>query len=195
MFATGRAAAVTDLGLEQVDVARTRRGAIAVDANYGTSVPSVYAIGDVIDRVRLTPVALAEGTIVAHHLFAQGARELDYDGIPTAVFSQPALAAVGPTEAVARERHAAIEVFKHSFTPLQHALTGRGQKAFLKLIMERTSDRVLAAHLVGSEAAEIIQGIAIAIRAGATKSVFDATLGSHPTVAEEFVSPRSPDPN
>jgi len=195
MFATGRAAAVADLGLERVGVARTERGAIAVDANYGTSVPSVYAIGDVIDRVRLTPVALAEGTVVAHHLFGQGTRELDYEGIPTAVFSQPALAAVGPTEAVARERYAAIEVFKRSFTPLQHALTGRGEKAFLKLIVERTSDRVLAAHLVGPEAAEIIQGIAIAIRAGATKSVFDATLGIHPTVAEEFVSLRPPDPD
>ncbi|MGH8564512.1 MAG: glutathione-disulfide reductase [Gammaproteobacteria bacterium] len=193
MFATGRSAAVADLGLEQVGVARTRRGAIAVDANYATSVPSVYAIGDVIDRVRLTPVALAEGTVVAHHLFGQGTRELDYEGIPTAVFSQPALAAVGPTEAVARERHVAIDVFKRSFTPLQHALTGRGEKAFLKLIVERASDRVLAAHMVGPEAPEIIQGIAIAIRAGATKSVFDATLGIHPTVAEEFVSLRPPD--
>ncbi|MGH8576930.1 MAG: glutathione-disulfide reductase, partial [Gammaproteobacteria bacterium] len=151
--------------------------------------------GDVIDRVRLTPVALAEGTVVAHHLFGQGGRGLDYEGIPTAVFSQPALAAVGPTEAVARERRGAIEVFKRSFTPLQHALTGRGEKAFLKLIVERTSDRVLAAHLVGPEAAEIIQGIAIAIRAGATKSVFDATLGIHPTVAEEFVSLHPPDLN
>ncbi|MGH8479263.1 MAG: glutathione-disulfide reductase [Gammaproteobacteria bacterium] len=195
MFATGRAAVVADLGLEQVGVVRTERGAIAVDANYGTSVPSVYAIGDVIDRVRLTPVALAEGTIVAHHLFGQGVRELDYEGIPTAVFSRPVLAAVGPTEAVARERYATIEVFKRSFTPLQHALTGHGEKAFLKLIVHRTGDRVLAAHMVGPEAAEIIQGIAIAIRAGATKSQFDATLGIHPTVAEEFVSLRPPDPN
>ncbi len=193
MFATGRRAAVSGLGLERIGVALTARGAIAVDEHYRTSAPSVYAIGDVIDRVRLTPVALAEGMAVAHRLFGTARRTLDYACIPTAVFSQPALAAVGPTETMARERYAAIEVYKRSFTPLQQALTGRGEKAFVKLIVERQSDRVLAAHMVGPDAAEIVQGLAIAIRAGATKSLFDSTVGIHPTVAEEFVTLRAPD--
>lgn len=192
MFATGRAAAVEGLRLAAAGVTQTERGAIAVDAHYRTSVPSVYAIGDVIDRVRLTPVALAEGTRVAQLLFGPGADALDYDAVPTAVFSQPCLAAVGPTEARARERYAAIDVFKRSFTPLSQALSGRPERAFVKLIVERAGDRVVAAHMVGPEAAEIIQGIAIALRAGATKSAFDATLGIHPTVAEEFVSLRPP---
>ena len=190
MFAIGRVAQVSGLGLDALGIARTESGAIVVNDEYRSSVPSVYAIGDVIDRVRLTPLAIAEGMAVSRCLFGNAAHGVDYDNIPTAVFSQPELATVGLTEASARARFDQIKVYKTRFTPLKYTLSGRDERAFLKLIVAAPSDRVAGAHMVGPEAAEVIQGIAIALKAGATKAVFDATLGIHPTLAEEFVTLR-----
>jgi glutathione reductase (NADPH) len=163
-----------------------------VDGHFQSSIPSIHAIGDVIDRVQLTPVALAEGMALAQHLFGGASRPLDYENIPTCVFSQPSLACVGLTESAARDRFGEIDVYQHSFTQLKHTLSGRPERTLVKLVVDRRSDRVLGAHLVGPEAGEVIQGIAIALKAGATKAVFDATLGIHPSVAEEFVTLREP---
>ncbi|MGH8509291.1 MAG: glutathione-disulfide reductase [Gammaproteobacteria bacterium] len=190
MYAIGRVPQVSDLGLDALGIAKTERGAIAVNDEYRSSVPSVYAIGDVIDRVRLTPVAIAEGMAVSRCLFGDARHGVDYDNIPTAVFSQPELATVGLTEASAGARFGQIEVYKTRFTPLKYTLSGRDEQAFLKLIVAACNGRVAGAHLVGPEAAEVIQGMAIALKAGATKAMFDATLGIHPTLAEEFVTLR-----
>lgn len=190
MVAIGRVPQVSGLGLDALGIARTESGAIVVNDEYRSSVPSVYAIGDVIDRVRLTPLAIAEGMAVSRCLFGNAAHGVDYDNIPTAVFSQPELATVGLTEASARARFDQVKVYKTRFTPLKYTLSGRDERAFLKLIVAAPSDRVAGAHMVGPEAAEVIQGIAIALKAGATKAVFDATLGIHPTLAEEFVTLR-----
>jgi glutathione reductase (NADPH) len=161
-----------------------------VDANYQTSVPWIHAIGDVTDRVLLTPVALAEGIAVADRLFNQGAATLSYDNIPTAIFSNPNVATVGLSEAQARSRGLSIAIFKSSFTPLKRVFTGRGDKIFMKLVVDKHSERVLGAHMVGTDAAEIIQGFAVALNCGATKRQLDATIGIHPTMAEEFLTMR-----
>lgn len=190
MYAIGRVPQVRGLGLDALGIARAESGAIAVNDEYRSSVPSVYAIGDVIDRVRLTPLAIAEGMAVSRCLFGNAAHGVDYDNIPTAVFSQPELATVGLTEASARARFDQIKVYEARFTPLKYTLSGRDERAFVKLIVAASSDRVAGAHMVGPEAAEVIQGIAIALKAGATKAMFDATLGIHPTLAEEFVTLR-----
>ena len=154
--------------------------------------PSIYAIGDVTDRLNLTPVAIHEGMALAATLFAGRPTAPDHDDVPTAVFSQPPVGTVGLTEAAARERFGAIDVYRTSFRPLQHTLTGRDEKTLMKLVVERASQRVLGAHMVGPDAGEIIQGIAIAVKCGATKAQFDATIGIHPTAAEEFVTMRTP---
>jgi glutathione reductase (NADPH) len=167
-------------------------GAIIVDEAYQTSVPSIHAIGDVINRYPLTPVAIVEGSAVAHSLFGDETRSVDYDNIPTCVFSQPNLASVGLAESEARRKYTAVTVFKASFTPLKHTLTGSNEKTFMKLVVDKDTDRVIGAHMVGADAGEIIQGLAIAMKAGATKADFDATLGIHPTAAEEFVTMRRP---
>lgn len=190
MFATGRAPNSRGLGLENAGVTLSSSHAVMVDANYQTSVPWIHAIGDVTDRVLLTPVALAEGMAVADRLFNKGEKTISYDNIPTAVFSNPNVATVGLSEAQARSRGLNIAIFKSSFTPLKHALTGRGEKVFMKLVVDKHSERVLGAHMVGSEAGEIIQGFAVALNCGATKRQLDATIGIHPTMAEEFVTMR-----
>ncbi len=192
MYATGRKPAVGSLGLDTCSVRLDERGAIVVDENYRTSVPSIYAIGDVTDRVNLTPVALAEGMALVWHLYRDQERPVDYEYIPSAVFSQPNLATVGYTEAQAREKFGAITVFKSSFTPLKHTLSKSGEKTFMKLIVDTASDRVVGAHMVGPDAGETIQGLAVALKAGATKAVFDRTIGIHPTSAEEWVTMREP---
>jgi glutathione reductase (NADPH) len=155
-------------------------------------VPSIHAIGDVTDRVKLTPVALAEGMIVARNLFGPGSEPIEYSLVPSAVFSQPNVGTVGLTEAQARARHADIAIYKARFTPLKATLTGSGEKTFMKMIVDRATDRVLGIHMVGDNAGEIIQGMAVALQAGATKAVFDRTIGIHPTAAEEFVTMRVP---
>ena len=190
MFATGRLPNVNGLGLEAAGVKLAQNGAVQVDDFYCSSVPSIHAIGDVIDRVQLTPVAIAEGMALARTLFKGEPAVLDYANIPTAVFSHPHIGSVGLTETEARERHGAVEIYRTRFRPLKATLSGSAERIFMKLVVARDSGRVLGAHMVGAEAGEIIQGIAVALHCGATKAQFDATIGIHPTTAEEFVTLR-----
>ncbi len=190
MQATGRAPNTEGLGLETAGVARTEAGAVPVDTGYRTNVPHVLALGDVIGGVQLTPVAIAEGMCVAYNLFAGETRTVDYGSIATAVFCQPNIGTVGPTEEQARARFPALKVFESAFRPMKHTLTGRSERTLMKLLVDGASDRVVAAHMVGPEAGEIVQGLSVAINAGATKADFDRTVGIHPTAAEEFVTMR-----
>jgi glutathione reductase (NADPH) len=190
LFATGRTPNTRGLGLAEAGVALSAEGGVIVDEDYRTSLPSVYAIGDVTARLMLTPVALAEARVLVQNLCDGQAKRLDYARVPTTVFSAPNLAAVGLTEADARAAYTQVDVFKKDFSPLKHLLSGRKERAFMKLVVDRVSDRVIGAHMVGADAGEIIQGLAVAMQAGATKADFDATLGIHPTAAEEFVTMR-----
>ncbi|OGA47791.1 MAG: glutathione-disulfide reductase [Betaproteobacteria bacterium RIFCSPLOWO2_12_FULL_62_58] len=190
MLATGRAPNTRALGLENAGVRLAENGAVIVDENFRTSVPSIHAIGDVTDRLLLTPVALAEGMVVADRLFNKGARMIEYENIPTTIFSHPNVGTVGLSEAEARKRGFDIAIYRTTFTPLKHTLTDRSEKVLMKLVVDRASERVLGVHMVGPEAGEIIQGFAVALKCGATKRQFDATIGIHPTTAEEFVTLR-----
>jgi glutathione reductase (NADPH) len=192
LFATGRHANTEKLGLENAGVAMKPNGAIIVDQQFRTSVPSIYAIGDVIDRVALTPVALAEGMVVASALFQDGARKISYENIPTAVFSHPNVGTVGLTEAEAREKFTAVRIFKSEFKALKHTLSGSTERALMKLVVDAATDKVLGVHMVGADAGEIMQGFAVALQCGVTKAQFDTTIGIHPTIAEEFVTMRTP---
>lgn len=190
MYATGRSPNTRDLGLEKTKVALDKKGAIIVNEHYQTSVPSIYAIGDVTDRVNLTPVALAEGMSLAKYLYGNEDRPVDYSDIPTCVFSQPNLGTVGLTEEQAKEKYGKIDIYKSSFTPMKLSLADSDEKTFMKIIVDSETDRVVGVHMLGPDAGEIIQGIGIAMKAGATKATFDATIGIHPTAAEEFVTMR-----
>jgi len=190
LYATGRKPNVAGLGIEELGVKLNEQGAVIVDDHYRTSVPNILALGDVTDRLQLTPVAIAEGMVVADNLFNGADRTLDYADIPTAVFCQPNISTVGLTEAAARARYGRIKVFESSFRPLKHTVSGRDERSFMKLVVDAASDRVVGAHMVGADAGEIIQGLGIALKAGATKAQFDATIGIHPTAAEEFVTMR-----
>ena len=168
-------------------------GAVAFDREYRTSVPSIRAIGDVIGHLQLTPVALAEGTALARTLFGgAGPVYVDYDDIPTAVFTMPEVSTVGLTEAHARVKHGDIVVYEADFKPLKHTVSGSTERTYMKMIVDRASDRVVGVHVVGAGSAETVQGIAVAMKAGATKKQFDATIGIHPTSAEELVTMRTP---
>ncbi|WP_446811393.1 glutathione-disulfide reductase [Methylomonas sp. 2BW1-5-20] len=188
MYATGRTPNSRGFGLEQLGVALDDNGAIIVDAHYQTNLPSIYALGDVTDRVNLTPVAIAEGEALAQRLYSERAQPVDYDNIPTAVFCQPNIASVGLTEAEAREKYPDIDIFKTEFKPIKNTLSGRDENTMMKMIVECGSNRVIGLHMIGADAPEIIQGMAVAMRAGATKAIFDSTIGIHPTSAEEFVT-------
>lgn len=192
MYATGRRPLTENLGLEACGVALRDTGAIIVNERYATNVDSIYAIGDVTDRINLTPVALAEGMSLAWDLYSKDDKPVDYEFIPSAVFCQPNLASVGYTEADAREKFGDVTIYKSSFTALKHTISGSDEKTLMKLIVDDASDRVVGVHMVGPDAGETIQGIAIALKAGATKAVFDRTIGIHPTAAEEFVTMREP---
>jgi glutathione reductase (NADPH) len=192
LYATGRAPSTAGLGLEEAGIRLCDGGAIEVNASLQSSVPHIYAIGDVTDRVNLTPVATAEGTALARTLFGGQSTRVDYDGIPSCIFSQPNLATVGMTEQAAGSGGREVLVFRTSFTPMKQSLGGRSEKTLMKLVVDKASDRVLGAHMIGPDAGEIIQGLAIAMKAGATKAMFDATIGIHPTAAEEFVTLRTP---
>ncbi|MEM6960289.1 MAG: glutathione-disulfide reductase [Myxococcota bacterium] len=194
LTAVGRIPKTEGLGLRSLGVKLGTRGGVEVDSHYRSSIPSIFAIGDVIDRVQLTPIALAEGSIVARNLFDSAQETLSYEHIPTAVFCQPNVATVGLTEAEAQTKHEQITVYRSSFRPMQYTLTENQERSLMKLVVDDTSDKVLGCHMVGPHAAEIIQGLAVALQCGATKAQFDATLGIHPTAAEEFVTMRTPVP-
>ncbi|MEP7300496.1 MAG: glutathione-disulfide reductase [Caldimonas sp.] len=192
LCATGRVPNTAGLGLEAQGVALAPNGAVVVDEGYRTNVPSVYAVGDVIDRVQLTPVALAEAIALVDSLFGEGGRKVDYMHIPTAVFTHPNIGTIGLSEEDARACFAEISVYRTDFKPLRHTLSGSSERTLMKLVVDATNDRVVGLHMVGADAGETIQGFAVAMKAGATKAVFDATLGIHPTAAEEFVTMRTP---
>ncbi|RUA97312.1 glutathione-disulfide reductase [Pseudomonas aeruginosa] len=192
-YATGRRPMLDDLGLENTAVKLTDKGFIAVDEHYQTSEPSILALGDVIGRVQLTPVALAEGMAVARRLFKpEEYRPVDYKLIPTAVFSLPNIGTVGLTEEEALSAGHKVKIFESRFRPMKLTLTDDQEKTLMKLVVDAHDDRVLGCHMVGAEAGEILQGIAVAMKAGATKQAFDETIGIHPTAAEEFVTLRTP---
>ncbi|MEM1156022.1 MAG: glutathione-disulfide reductase [Pseudomonadota bacterium] len=192
LYATGRKPNLEGLGLQNVSVALSDAGTIRVDSEFKTSEPSIYALGDVTGGTELTPVALAEGMAFARRQFGDMDADVDYDFIPTAVFCQPNIGTVGYTEEEARETFGEIELFKSTFKPMKHTISGREEQTFMKLIVDKASDRVVGVHMMGPDAGEIMQGIAVALRAGATKSTFDSTIGIHPTAAEEFVTMREP---
>jgi len=194
LFATGRRPLTQGLGLEAAGVALDDNGAVVVDAHYRSSVPSIFALGDVSTKTPLTPVALAEAMVLVDRLFGDGRRRLDYEYIPTAVFTHPNVGTCGYTEAEARAKFGRVTVFCTEFKPLRHTLSGRSERCFMKLLVDAKNDRVVGLHMVGAEAGEIVQGFAVAMQAGATKAQFDATIGIHPTAAEEFVTMREPMP-
>jgi glutathione reductase (NADPH) len=189
-FATGRRPSTTGLGLEQAGVATKPGGAVVVDAHLATSQPHIYAIGDVTDRVNLTPVATAEGHALADSLFGQNPRSVSLANVPSAVFSTPPIASVGLSEEYAAAL-APVDVYVTKFTPMRHTLSGRNRKTTMKLIVDQATQKVVGAHMLGEDSPEIIQGIAIAVVMGATKADFDRTIGIHPTAAEEFVTLRT----
>ncbi len=190
LYATGRTPNTQALGLEQLGVIMDSKGAIKVNQNYQTNLQSVYALGDVTNRVNLTPVATAEAMALVNHLYKDQPIEMDYQNIPTAVFTQPNIATVGMTEKEAREEFDDIAVFRSEFKAMKHTLSGIDERVMMKMLVRKSTDQVLGLHMVGENAGEIIQGMAVAIKAGATKAVFDATIGIHPTAAEEFVTMR-----
>ncbi|AWK85626.1 glutathione-disulfide reductase [Azospirillum thermophilum] len=196
MSATGRRPNTSGLGLESVGITVNEAGAIPVDEWSRTSVDSIYAIGDVTDRMALTPIAIAEGRALAETLFNDTPSTISYDNVPTAVFSLPPLGTVGLTEAEARRRHAKVDIYKAGFRPMKHTLSGRDERVLMKLVVDGESQRVLGCHMMGMDAPEIVQALGIALNCGATKRDFDRTIALHPSTAEEFVLMREkvPDP-
>ncbi len=195
LYATGRRPLTRDLGLEEAGVKLDARGAVIVDEYSRSSLPHIWAIGDCTDRINLTPVAIAEGVAVARTLFTDTPVRPDHLDVPSAVFSQPSIGTVGLSEGEARERYGAVDIYRTKFRPLKHTLTGRDELTMMKLVVERKSDRVVGCQMVGPEAGEVIQGLAVAIKCNATKAQFDATVAIHPTSAEEFVTLREPLPD
>jgi glutathione reductase (NADPH) len=191
LAATGRIPNIANIGLEDAGV-EVKNGAIAVDENSLTSVPNIYAVGDCTDRINLTPVAINQGRIFADVEFGGKSRVMSHENVPSAVFTTPEAATVGLTETEAKSRYGedAIAVYRSKFRPMYYVLPGKDEKTMMKLVVEKATDKVLGAHMVGDHAAEIIQGVAIAVKMGATKADFDATVGIHPSSAEEFVTMR-----
>jgi glutathione reductase (NADPH) len=196
LCAAGRMPRTEGLGLDSVGVAQGSDGAVLVDEDYRTNVPSIYAVGDVTARVQLTPVALAEAMVVVDHMLGpvpgRTGRTMSYELIPTAVFTHPSVGTVGMTEAEARQEFSAVSVYRSEFKALKHTLSGSAERTLMKLVVDTATDRVVGLHMVGPDAGEIVQGFAVAMKAGATKSDFDRTIGIHPTAAEEFVTMREP---
>ena len=190
LYATGRRANTSGLGLENTQVVVRDNGSIEVNQHFATAEPSIYALGDVIDRVQLTPVAIQEAMVLVDHLYGDNKASIDYNNIPTAVFCQPEFATVGLSEEQAREQYADIAIYLSDFKPMLQTLGGGSERITMKLVVDNQTDSVLGCHMVGEHAAEIIQGMAIALQAGATKADFDATVGIHPSAAEEFVTMR-----
>ncbi len=187
LVATGRQPKTDGLGLENADIALGAKGEVPVDAYNATSCPSIYAVGDVTDRVQLTPVAIREGHAFADTVFGGKPRTIHYDAIPSAVFSQPPLAGVGLTEAQARAAGHAVKIFTSDFRPMKNMFHARAERGFYKLVVDEATDRVLGVHMIGPDAPEILQAVAIAVKAGLTKADFDDTVALHPSMAEELV--------
>ncbi|MEB0138754.1 MULTISPECIES: glutathione-disulfide reductase [unclassified Undibacterium] len=191
LYAIGRVPNIQGLGLPENGIEQSADGAIKVNEQYQTSVPGIYALGDVTARIQLTPVALGEAMALVDHLFGAQKMQMDYAFIPTAVFTHPNLATVGYSEAEARNKFKKIRVYRSEFKALKHTLSGSTERTMMKLIVDDLTDRVVGMHMVGADAGEIIQGFAVAMKAGATKAIFDSTIGIHPTAAEEFVTMRT----
>ena len=192
MYATGRVPYVQGLGLDTVDVELGSKGEIKVDAYSQTSVDNIYAVGDVTDRSQLTPIAIREGAAFAETVFNNTPLAVDHSNIPTAVFSQPPVGTVGMTEEEARDNKFDVDIYKSVFRPMKHTLSGRDEKTLMKLVVDRKTDKVLGLHIVGPDSGEMIQAFGIAVKMGATKSQFDATVAVHPTAAEELVTMKQP---
>jgi len=190
LYATGRAPNTAGIGLAEIGVTLNKKGAIAVDEWSRTTVPNIYAVGDVTDRINLTPVAIAESRAVAETLYNNNPVRMDHENVPSAVFSQPSIASVGLSEEAASVIYKEIEVYITRFRPMKNTLSGRDERTMMKLVVDARSERVLGCHMVGPDAPEIIQGLAIAVKCGATKRQFDQTVGIHPSAAEEFVTMR-----
>jgi glutathione reductase (NADPH) len=186
LFATGRAPNVAGLGLEEVGVAMNK-GAIQVDEDNRSSVPSVYAVGDVTDRIQLTPVAIREGQAFANTVFGGTPTRVDYANVPSAVFSHPPIAAVGMTEAEARNKLGSVKTFTSDFRPMKNVLAGRNERSLYKMVVDASNDVVVGLHMIGPDSAEILQAAAVAVKAGLTKAQFDETVALHPTMSEELV--------
>lgn len=190
MVTAGRDSNTRGIGLEEVGVEMEPNGIIKVDDYLRTSVPNIYALGDIIDKYTLTPVATAQGMQLARNIFAGMNYTIDYDNVPTAVFSQPNAGTVGLTEEQARGQFSQVDIYRSAFKPMRNTLSGNEERTMMKLVVDAETDKVLGVHMVGPSAGEIMQGFAVALKAGATKAVFDTTIGIHPTSAEEFVTMR-----
>ncbi len=190
LYATGRKANTENLGLENTKVSLEPNGAITVNEHFETSEPGIYALGDVVGRMALTPVAIAEGMVLASNLFKNTDKTMDYSNIATAVFSHPNVGTVGLSEEQAQAEYGDIEVFDSDFRHLKHSLSGNPERTYMKLIVDKATDKVVGMHMMGADAGEIIQGLAVAMQCGVTKAQLDSTIGIHPTAAEEFVTMR-----
>jgi len=191
MYATGRAPNTKGLGLDAVGVKTNERGAVSVDEWQRSSIPNIYAIGDVTDQLNLTPVAISEGRAIAETLYNNNPTKMDHENVPTAVFSQPPIGTVGLSEEQARRQYGDdVDIYCARFKPMKNTLSGRDERTFMKLVVDGKTDRVLGCHMIGVDAPEIIQGLAIAVKCGASKRIFDQTVGLHPSAAEEFVTMR-----
>ncbi|MCO1333278.1 glutathione-disulfide reductase [Microbulbifer sp. OS29] len=192
LYATGRVANTSGLGVEEQGVVLHRDGTISVDDNFRTNIRSIYALGDVTGEPQLTPVALAEAMALVKHWRTGETADIDYNNIPTAVFCQPNIGTVGLSEEEARNSGLNVTVFKSEFRPMRHTVSGNTERTLMKLVVDSSTDKVIGVHMVGDDAGEIIQGMAVALKAGASKKTFDETIGIHPTAAEEFVTMRTP---
>jgi glutathione reductase (NADPH) len=190
MYATGRKPNTAGMGLQEIGVELTKNGAVVVDEWQRSSVPNIYAVGDVTDRINLTPVAIAEGRAIAETLYNNNPMRMDHADVPSAVFSQPPVSVVGLNEEEARREYGDIDIYQSRFKPMKNTLSGRDERTFMKLVVDAKTQRVLGCHMLGVDAPEIVQGLAIAIKCGATKQQFDQTVGIHPSAAEEFVTMR-----
>jgi len=192
LMAIGRKPRLSGIGLDTLGIMTTDKGTIAVNKKFQTNISNVYALGDVTGGIELTPVALAEAMVLVNHWFGDGKKRMDYELIPTAVFTQPNVGTIGLTEHQALQKHGDISIYRSEFKPMKHTLSGSDERSFMKLIVDLSTDKVVGLHIVGEGAGEMLQGFAVAMKAGATKADFDGTIGIHPTSAEELVTMRTP---
>jgi glutathione reductase (NADPH) len=190
MYATGRKPNTAGMGLAEIGVELNKNGAVVVDEWQRSTVPNIYAVGDVTDRINLTPVAIAEGRAIAETLYNNNPIRMDHADVPSAVFSQPPVSVVGLNEEEARKQYGEVDIYQARFKPMKNTLSGRDERTFMKLVVDGKTDRVVGCHMLGVDAPEIVQGLAVAIKCGATKKQFDQTIGIHPSAAEEFVTMR-----